>query len=130
STSDPWTELPEVAHVPSNKRPVNAIHPEAQYDLYAPFGQILSQDMVMWETQGPRSEFRTEERLATSDKGIAMLRDLFFQEIERVKQGQDPMGVIRDPAQAFVDTNLGHEAGRPSGQSTSVEEFKAPRKPW
>ncbi len=130
ATSDPWTELPEVARVPSVKRPADKVHPEAQYDLYVPFGQILTQDIVMWETQGPRSEFRTQERLATSDKGVQMLRDLFFQEIERVQQGHDPFGVIRDPAKAYIDTNFGHEAGRPSGQRTDTVEFIAPRKDW
>ena len=123
--SDPWSEVNEVSSIPSNKVPLNAIHPQAAYDMYAPQGQILVQDMIMWETQGPISP-RPEERLATSDAGIVMLRDLMFQEMEKVKRGEDPLGISRDPDGPIVDTNLDHERGRPSGMFTETVEWKAP----
>jgi 5,5'-dehydrodivanillate O-demethylase len=96
---------PEVEYLPPFKEPADAVHPRACFNLYAPFGQILAQDIVMWETQGSVSN-RPDERLATSDKGITMLRDLMFEQIARVERGEDPMGVIRDPNHPMVDTNL------------------------
>jgi 5,5'-dehydrodivanillate O-demethylase len=125
STSDPRTESPEVTYLESTKDPPNALHPQARYNFYVPWGQILTQDMVMWETQGPISP-RTDERLATSDAGVVMLRNLMFQEIERVQQGLDPFGTIRDPDHAIIDTNLAHESGRISGISTDTVEWRAP----
>src|SRR5438270_9140510 len=117
SIVDPSTEEPEVTCLPAIKDPPDALHPAATYNFYAPWGQILTQDMVMWETQGPISP-RTDERLATSDKGIVMLRDLMFQEIEKVQRGDDPLGVMRDPNHAIIDTNLENEKGRPAGIAT------------
>ena len=60
---------------------------------------------MAWETQGPIAD-RTLERLATSDRGIVMLRDMVRREIEKVQMGLDPMDVFRDPAHEIVDTNL------------------------
>jgi 5,5'-dehydrodivanillate O-demethylase len=36
--------------------------------------------------------------LGVSDEGVILLRRLFKQCIEAVQKGQDPVGVIRDPA--------------------------------
>ncbi|HZT08828.1 MAG TPA: Rieske 2Fe-2S domain-containing protein [Chloroflexota bacterium] len=125
SAVDPSTEDPEVIYLPAVKDPADAMHPVAKYNFYAPWGQILTQDIVMWETQGPISP-RVDERLATSDKGIVMLRDLMFSEIEKVQRGEDPMGVIRDPDHAIIDTNLDHEHGRITGISTQTVAWRAP----
>jgi 5,5'-dehydrodivanillate O-demethylase len=125
SVVDPAVEAPEVTYLPPIKEPSDALHPTAHYNFYAPWGQILTQDMVVWETQGPRAD-RENERLATSDAGIVMLRELMFQEIEKVQRGLDPMGVIRDSGHAIIDTNLNNENGRPSGMVTQTEEWRAP----
>jgi 5,5'-dehydrodivanillate O-demethylase oxygenase subunit len=125
STTDPWTEEPDVTYLDPLKDKPGAIHPEASYNFYAPWGQILAQDIVMWETQGPISDRRVE-RLATSDEGIQMLRDLMFREIENVQRGEDPMGVQRDPNHAIVDTNFENEKGRLAGVSTDTVEWRAP----
>jgi 5,5'-dehydrodivanillate O-demethylase len=97
-------EIP-VSYLDSFKQPADAMHPVARFDLQVRWGQPLAQDIAMWETQGPIS-VREHERLATSDKGIEMLRSLMFQEIAKVERGADPMGVIRDPDHAMIDTNL------------------------
>jgi len=55
-----------------------------------------SQDSMAWETQGPVRD-RSVEHLATGDKGVALWRQLLKENIEKVKRGEDPMGVIRDP---------------------------------
>jgi 5,5'-dehydrodivanillate O-demethylase len=61
---------------------------------------------MAWETQGPICD-RTQERLASSDRGVILLRAVMFREMKKVQQGQDPLGVIRDPANnPFIDTHL------------------------
>ncbi len=55
------------------------------------------QDMLVWITQSPIVD-RTLERLVTSDVGLHHLRKLYFSEMEKVEQGLDPLGVVRDPA--------------------------------
>ncbi len=57
---------------------------------------FASQDGMAWETQGPMAD-RTKEHLASSDKGVVMLRQLLRIQLEKIKKGEDPIGVIRDP---------------------------------
>jgi 5,5'-dehydrodivanillate O-demethylase len=64
---------------------------------------ISGQDMMVWVTQGAISD-RTTERLGTSDKGIILYRSLLNEQMEKVARGQDPMGVIRDPARDVMIT--------------------------
>jgi 5,5'-dehydrodivanillate O-demethylase len=70
-----------------------------------PEDKTLAQDHMAWETQGPLAD-REHERLATSDRGIVLLREVMKREIEKVRAGQDPMAVVRDPDHATIDTNL------------------------
>jgi 5,5'-dehydrodivanillate O-demethylase len=68
--------------------------------------EVQAQDHMAWETQGPVAD-RTSERLATSDRGVVMLREIMKREIRRVQDGLDPMGTIRDPKQhVMIDTKL------------------------
>ncbi|HEY6199688.1 MAG TPA: Rieske 2Fe-2S domain-containing protein [Candidatus Binatia bacterium] len=93
---------PPVVHVKPYKEPVEDIHPRTRFRL----NEVQAQDHMAWETQGPIAD-RTRERLATSDAGIVLLRDVMFREMERVEKGLDPKGVIRDPAEnAIIDTHL------------------------
>ncbi len=57
---------------------------------------VMNQDFVAWVGQGAVAD-RTREHLGASDRGIAMLRRQFFNDLEKVAGGQDPKGVIRDP---------------------------------
>lgn len=100
------TEDAIVEYLPSLKDPADATYPAARFDFYAPFGQIAAQDHVMWETQGAIAD-RTNERLATSDRGIVLLRELLRENILRVMEGLDPAGVIRDPDHEPIDTTMG-----------------------
>jgi 5,5'-dehydrodivanillate O-demethylase len=54
------------------------------------------QDRVAQESQGPIFD-RTTEHLAYTDRGVILLRRLYKESIEAVKQGGDPIGIIRDP---------------------------------
>jgi len=63
-----------------------------------------------WEAQvgqGPIS-FHSEENLATSDRGVVMLRRALRRQIEIVKQGGDPAGVVFDPAKAVFKVEAGN----------------------
>lgn len=57
----------------------------------------FDQDRCAQESQGPILD-RTTEHLGVSDEGVILLRRLFKQSIDAVKNGHDPVGVIRDPA--------------------------------
>jgi hypothetical protein len=64
-------------------------------------------DWEAQESQGPIT-YHSEEHLATSDRGIAMLRRLLRQQIRKVQEGGDPIGVTFDPANALFKTGGGN----------------------
>jgi len=94
-------EDPEVIDVAPFKDPPNALHPFTRFTLDA----VLAQDHMAWETQGPIVD-RSHERLATSDRGIAMYRDILRREIDKIQEGGDPLAVVRDPQHAIIETFL------------------------
>ncbi|HTM10081.1 MAG TPA: Rieske 2Fe-2S domain-containing protein [Verrucomicrobiae bacterium] len=57
-----------------------------------------SQDAMAWETQGERGEYRLTENLGAIDRGIEMFRKMLFEQIEVVKKGGEPIGLVRDRA--------------------------------
>jgi 5,5'-dehydrodivanillate O-demethylase oxygenase subunit len=93
---------PPVHYVEPFKHPVDARHPFTRMSM----DLVLAQDHMAWETQGPIAD-RTVERLATSDRGVVLLREVLFRELEKVQRGEDPKGVIRDPEHEIIDTHLG-----------------------
>ena len=60
-----------------------------------------AQDVMAWVTQGPIAK-RELEKLGTTDRGVILFRKMLEREIAKVAAGEDPMGVIRDPAQNNV----------------------------
>jgi 5,5'-dehydrodivanillate O-demethylase len=93
---------PEVEYVQPYKNPPDAIHPFTRFRM----DQVQAQDHMAWETQGPLAD-RTHERLATSDRGVVMLRDLMKTEIAKVQQGLEPLGIVREAApDQMIDTKL------------------------
>lgn len=60
-------------------------------------GNINAQDMMVWITQGAITDHRLEH-LGESDRGVALYRKTLLEQVERVERGEDPLGVIRDPA--------------------------------
>ncbi len=87
------------------KEPAKALHPQARFLMQS----VRAQDHMAWETQGPIAD-RTKEHLSYSDRGVHMLRELMKEQIEAVRQGKDPMGIVRDPSHEMIDTNLYGEA--------------------
>jgi len=103
---------PPVEYVKAYKEPPDAIHPFTRFRM----DEVQAQDHMAWETQGPLAD-RTRERLATSDRGVVMLREIMKREIAKVRQGLDPLGIVRDPAQdKMIDTKLEESLHGPETQ--------------
>lgn len=77
------------AHIPTWHAPVR----DAQGRWIT--SHIINQDIVAWAGQG-RIADRTRETLGASDHGVALMRRQLFQDIEAVRAGRDPKGVMRD----------------------------------
>ncbi len=60
-------------------------------------------DIMAWVTQGPIAD-RARELLVGSDRGILLYRRLLREQLRRVQAGEDPLGVIRDPADNVLIT--------------------------
>jgi 5,5'-dehydrodivanillate O-demethylase len=58
---------------------------------------VMNQDFLAWAGQGVIAD-RTQEHLATSDRGITMIRRRFFDEMTKIANGEEAKGVLRDPA--------------------------------
>jgi 5,5'-dehydrodivanillate O-demethylase len=66
-------------------------------------------DIMTWVTQGPIAD-RTRETLVETDRGVVLLRRLLLEQIARVRAGEDPLGVLRDPAEnVLVELPQEHE---------------------
>jgi 5,5'-dehydrodivanillate O-demethylase len=91
----PEPGTPPQVHIPATR---DAIRYDELGRVFAP--DIVNQDEMAWVGQGPISD-RTAEHLATSDKGIMLYRQLLLDNIAKVERGEDPMAVVRDPAQNF-----------------------------
>ena len=57
---------------------------------------VLVQDAMAWETQGGITD-RTREHLGVGDEGIISFRKLLHEQISIVRNGGEPLGIIRDP---------------------------------
>ena len=71
---------------------------------------IDAQDVMCWETQG-RIADRSREMLGASDRGVVEYRRMLKREMEKSERGEDPLGVVRDPA-ANVAIRLPLEEGK------------------
>ena len=56
---------------------------------------VLVQDAMAWETQGAITD-RTQEHLGAGDEGIIILRKLLREQIDIVRNGGEPLGLVRD----------------------------------
>jgi 5,5'-dehydrodivanillate O-demethylase len=65
--------------------------------------RLTGQDVMAIESQGGTAS-RSDWHLATGDRGVVLYERMLQRELERVQQGQDPVGVVRDPKQV-IDTN-------------------------
>ena len=58
---------------------------------------VIGTDMMAWITQGPLTP-RHQEHLGVSDRGIILYRSILSDGIDAVARGEDPPGIVRDPA--------------------------------
>jgi 5,5'-dehydrodivanillate O-demethylase len=54
--------------------------------------QVLAQDVMAWETQGPVAN-RAAEHLGGADRGVHIFRTLVAEQIETVAEGGTPLGI-------------------------------------
>lgn len=86
---------------------------------------VAAQDSMAWETQGPVTD-RTQEHLGVSDEGVILLRKLLVEQIELVRNGRDPLGVIRDPKKnQRIELNVINERIGLYGSQESGEQPRA-----
>jgi len=69
--------------------------------------QRYPSDWEAQQSQGPIT-LHSEEHLGVSDQGIAMLRRLLREQVRRVQEGEDPLGVVFDPAKAVMTSGAGN----------------------
>ncbi len=63
-----------------------------------------------WEAQTSQGEiaFHSEEHLASTDEGIAMLRRLLARQVKIVAEGGDPIGWTQTPGEELVSSDSGN----------------------
>ena len=76
---------------------LDSVHGQYRWDEETGWIARGDQDRCAQESQGAIFD-RTQEHLGVSDEGVILLRKMFKQSIEAVQRGEDPVGIIRDPA--------------------------------
>jgi 5,5'-dehydrodivanillate O-demethylase len=99
----------DVVRTPADSDPPYEVcpfkNPDGSYNL----DFVTAQDTLAWEAQGAITD-RSKEHLGTSDRGLIVLRKLLEEQIEIVRSGGDPIGVIRDPQENdTIDLGVYHE---------------------
>jgi phenylpropionate dioxygenase-like ring-hydroxylating dioxygenase large terminal subunit len=85
---------PEFFHKLAPSRRIEANTEKKEYDKrkYSPFrGSVRTEDIMTQSTQGLTGE--RKEQLATSDKGVILIRKIILNAIQTVQDGQTPKGV-------------------------------------
>ncbi|MGI9595794.1 MAG: Rieske 2Fe-2S domain-containing protein [Acidimicrobiales bacterium] len=94
-----WVAEPVVEHrVPFEQQTIHSWHGVTHDDEgRALTSHVLHQDSLSWVGQGVIAD-RTRERLGRSDRGVQMIRNRLEADMAAVERGEEPSGVIRDPA--------------------------------
>lgn len=110
-------DLPLQESVPSYQVPWRDEHGAFIVDT------IPGQDIMAWVTQGAIAD-RTKEQLASSDRGLAILRKLLLRQVDVVQRGEDPIGLVRDPEQNRI-IDLPQEGDRFGGGPAFLKDLLA-----
>lgn len=101
--------IPSSTRMPAHEDPPFESSPFKDADGNYRLDIIPAQDSLAWESQGALAD-RSREHLGVSDRGIILFRKLIQEQIEAVERGEDPIGVIRDPAKnVMIDLDVVHE---------------------
>jgi hypothetical protein len=84
------------------RRQASTFNGKRWFELSEEEHQRLPGDYEAQVGQGPIT-FHSEEHLASSDRGVAMVRRMLKQQIEKVQAGGDPIGVMSDAAQVRTE---------------------------
>lgn len=76
--------------------PVEFMAPQVLADGEYAMDTFFSHDKMAWETQGGITD-RSKEHLGASDRGILLFRKMLKEQIDIVRQGGEPRGLVRDP---------------------------------
>jgi 5,5'-dehydrodivanillate O-demethylase len=96
-----------VRYYPSETPSFRARTREPVPGVYAPLANdwwgidVFDQDRMAIEQQGVMGD-RVNERLGASDGGIILLRQMMRESLAAIAAGNDPLCIIRDPAQQVV----------------------------
>jgi 5,5'-dehydrodivanillate O-demethylase len=89
---------------------------------------LNGQDMAAMVTQGEVAD-RSLENLNETDRGIVMYRRALLNQLDRIAEGKDPMGVVRDEAQNTpfiklpIESDVGYSlAGVSSAQGVNWDD--------
>ena len=91
------------------------------FDLDEQGHQLHPGDYETQVGQGPIT-LHSVERLASSDRGVSMVRRQFLEQVEVVASGGDPVGVSFDPDDAPVSLRAGNYMVKP-GEETLAAEY-------
>jgi 5,5'-dehydrodivanillate O-demethylase len=72
--------------------------PHTRDDGFLITDTIVGTDMLAWVSQGPMTP-RNLEHLGVSDRGIILYRNQLSDAIDAVERGEDPPGLVTDPAE-------------------------------
>ncbi len=92
----PEVEVPAQETVPVHYLEVPGLDPRG-HPIWPDLDVTGMQDMVMWMARGTIADRSTEE-LGEGEEGIILYRQLVEENMRRIERGEDPIGVIRDPA--------------------------------
>jgi len=67
-------------------------------NVIVPGDNIANQDFIAWVSQGPISD-RVNEHLTATDEGVILYHKLLLENAKKVERGEEPLGIIRDPAE-------------------------------
>jgi hypothetical protein len=95
---DTHTMVFSVCFTPEVNGKLPDLPPGLSFDITDQLLVHREQDYQAIASQG-RITARTTERLATSDGGVILLRKLAMDGIRAVREGRDPQGVLRGPAE-------------------------------
>ncbi len=97
---------------------------------------VINTDMMAWITQGAITP-RNHEHLGVSDRGVILYRQMLSDAMTAVERGEDPPGLVRDPAVNHPWINIEREGVSLSaynlpgqnrrGNMAMPQEFAPPR---
>ncbi len=101
--------LPSETRMTAHDDPPFEICPFKKNDGAYNIDYVTAQDALAWEAQGELTD-RSQEHLAGADRGVILLRRVIREQIDAVRRGEDPLGVIRDASEnEMIDLDVYHE---------------------